>query len=352
VNRETSLYLDIIRLSAAMVVFLGHISGQPMTGALLWQIGPYMSQAVTVFFVLSGFVIGYVTEDREATPVAYATSRLARIYSVALPALVLTFLLDALGRSIDGSAYSEGFQTSGQAWQFFSGLLFVHQNWFLNVQQGSNFSYWSLGYEVWYYLIFGLFLFARWRIFWAGLAMLAAGPAILAMFPLWLLGVGAYHASKRTQIGNAAGMVLFLGTAGLWLIYELWAMRHGRALVLTPSFLRRPELAQDYLVSVLFAVHLVGFSAASPLFAGALSPIASAVRWAAGATFTLYLLHEPVARLLLAISPWSPASWPNRILILGGTLTAVAAVAEMTERRKVVWRRGFERLFGGARVAL
>ena len=67
-----SIYLDVVRLSAAMVVFLGHVSGGRMTGGFLWQLNPYMSQAVTVFFVLSGFVIAFVAEEREHTAQAYA----------------------------------------------------------------------------------------------------------------------------------------------------------------------------------------------------------------------------------------------------------------------------------------
>lgn len=62
---EVSIYLDAIRFTAAMVVFLGHVSGQRLTGGLLWQVGRYMDDAVIVFFVLSGFVIAHVASERE-----------------------------------------------------------------------------------------------------------------------------------------------------------------------------------------------------------------------------------------------------------------------------------------------
>jgi peptidoglycan/LPS O-acetylase OafA/YrhL len=55
---------------------------------------------VDVFFVLSGFVIAFVTTERESDGRSFAIARLARVYSVALPALVVTFVLDAIGRSI------------------------------------------------------------------------------------------------------------------------------------------------------------------------------------------------------------------------------------------------------------
>jgi peptidoglycan/LPS O-acetylase OafA/YrhL len=125
-----SVYLDLIRFTAAFVVFLGHVSGERFTGGLrgFWHLGRFADNAVIAFFVLSGFVIAYVAENRERTPQAYAVSRLARIYSVALPALIATFLLDAMGRAIDPSAYSTawGYVDHGRLWQFLSGLLFVN----------------------------------------------------------------------------------------------------------------------------------------------------------------------------------------------------------------------------------
>ena len=346
-NRETSIYLDIVRFGAAAVVFLGHVSGQRISGGMLWQIGPYMSEAVTIFFVLSGFVIGYVTDRRETTANAYAASRLARIYSVALPALVLTFALDAIGRAINAPVYSItwGYHAEGQAWQFLSGLLFVHRLWFAQVPQGSDLPYWSLGFEVWYYVVFGLILFTRRWALWLTLAMLAIGPVIAAMFPIWLLGVAAYRLT-RVPIRTSVGAAMCLGAAAAWIAYELWSYRRGRPLIgLPPSFLLRPELLQDYLVAALFAIHLVGFNVIAPLLARPMRLIGPAAKWTAGATFTLYLMHLPIAQFLTAVSPWPHASMPNRALIVCGTLAAVLALAEVTERRKKLWRSGFEKMF-------
>jgi peptidoglycan/LPS O-acetylase OafA/YrhL len=346
-NRETSIYLDIVRLSAAMTVFLGHACGQRLTGGILWQVAPYMSEAVIVFFVLSGFVIAYVTAGRESTAQSYAVSRFARIYSVALPTLLLGFALDWLGRAVNPAVYnaSWGYQSAGQPWQFLSGLFFVHEVWFLNVPQGSNLPYWSLGYEVWYYAIFGLFMFTRRGLLWSGLAMAAAGPPILVLYPVWLLGVGAYRVVQRQwRIGVPGGLLLWAGSLAGWVAYEAWARPQGWLAYVPPDWLRRPELVQDYVVGTLFALNVVGFAAAAPLFAVPLTRIAPAVRWGAGLTFTLYLAHLPIAQVLMAVSAWPLASWPNRILVIGGTLTGVAALASVTERRKAVWRRLFARL--------
>src|SRR3974377_2602308 len=83
-----SLYLDALRFGAAFVVFLSHY--RKFTGGMLWQMQPYGRTAVMVFFVLSGFVIAWVTETRERTLQEYALSRVARLYSVIIPAFILT----------------------------------------------------------------------------------------------------------------------------------------------------------------------------------------------------------------------------------------------------------------------
>ena len=139
-KRETSIYLDGVRFLAAAVVFVGHVSGQRFTGGFLWPVGRYMDAAVMVFFVLSGFVIAYAVSARERTLEEYFVNRAARIYSVALPALLVTFLLDAVGRSVRPGLYSAawGYQT-GHPWlQFFSGLTSTNQLWGVDIPQGSD----------------------------------------------------------------------------------------------------------------------------------------------------------------------------------------------------------------------
>ena len=119
-NKPTSLYLDSARFLAAFAVFVVHSCGQTISGGFLWQLSAYGPEAVTVFFVLSGFVVAHVTVARESSFREYAVARAARIYSVALPALILTAVADYLGRSVNTFFYSEAFHyhTTGQVWRF------------------------------------------------------------------------------------------------------------------------------------------------------------------------------------------------------------------------------------------
>ena len=90
--KSTSVFLDGLRVLAALTVFAGHCvlllyhGGFPLAGHV----------AVIVFFVLSGYVIAYSTLSRPGMSAKrYTVARLSRLYSVVGPALLLTaaFLL-------------------------------------------------------------------------------------------------------------------------------------------------------------------------------------------------------------------------------------------------------------------
>src|ERR1700728_1064570 len=97
-KKGLSLYLDLIRFSAALVVFIEHFRERTKhTFSRLWNDHPFLSThlfsysqtAVIVFFVLSGFVIAHVLATRERTPLEFAASRFGRLYSVVVPTLIL-----------------------------------------------------------------------------------------------------------------------------------------------------------------------------------------------------------------------------------------------------------------------
>ncbi len=62
-NKLTSIYLDLIRFTAALVVVLSHAAG--FTSLKIPIISGLGTEAVVVFFVLSGYVIAYVSNNKE-----------------------------------------------------------------------------------------------------------------------------------------------------------------------------------------------------------------------------------------------------------------------------------------------
>src|ERR1700761_1583770 len=99
-TREASLYLDVVRIAAALLVFLAHFAEPWASGKLFWQIGPFNGDAVIVFFVLSGFVIAHATTQNERSAAVYFVNRASRMYSVAVPAIVLTLACDFVGQQL------------------------------------------------------------------------------------------------------------------------------------------------------------------------------------------------------------------------------------------------------------
>lgn len=345
-GREVSAFLDLVRLLAAIAVFLSHASWQDHTGGVLWQLGTIGREAVDVFFVLSGFVIGHAAQGRTLRD--YMLSRLARVYSVALPALVLTFVLDGIGRSVRPALY-HGFccdHGGAPVWQMLRNAVFAGNIWGAEVSPGSDIPYWSLGFEAWYYLAFGLLVFLPRRWGWVGAvgAMVVAGPGIAVLFPLWLLGVWC----RGWRLPGMAGwLALGGGVAGV-VLSALFQQRIGQIydpFSLSPG--RLMDYAQDYGAGGCFALALVGIQSVGPRVRW-LAGRMGYVRWAAGATFALYLFHVPIIRVIAATSPWAVGDWRTRGMVMIGVPLVVLLLAEVTERRKQMWRRGLQWIAGGA----
>lgn len=351
-NRETSLYLDIIRPLAAITVLFSHF-GEVTHGGLASLAG-YGTQAVDAFFVLSGFVIAHVAATREDDGQAYLLSRAARIYSVAVPALLITLVLDGIGQHVAGPVKPEPYAVYFQPMSgglLLQTLTFTGEWWNSHAVPGSDGPYWSLGFEVWYYVAFGAFLFSppRWRWLTTALVLAFIGPKVAIMFPVWLMGCLAYRICRNNTLSTRTGWALFLVPVALVIVYQFLPRSQYQAfrpLMLDPE--RIWGTAQDYALGALFTAHIIGFSVVSSRFAAFFARHARRIRWIAGATFTIYLLHMPIMSLVVVLSPWPNRAPQTMILAAILPLMACFAIAEVTERRKDVWHRGLRWLLDAA----
>ncbi|MBV1796360.1 acyltransferase [Siccirubricoccus sp. G192] len=347
-RRETSLYLDAARFLAAFVVFIGHVGSGSIGGGLGWQLTPYGAPAVVIFFVLSGFVIGYVSHEREKSGRDYVIARGARLYSVIVPTLVLTALLDYVGTLVSPSLYATWSPLLGSGgWHLPVSLLFLNETWGAHILPGSNGAYWSLSYEAAYYAIFGLVFYLRGitRILVPVAIALVAGPQIVALLPVWLTGWAAYHACTRWTIGRRLGWLLFFGSIIVAIGADFWARRYGMLAGFQALFDHGPaELAQDYVLGLIFAVNLLGFNAIGPVFSGIVQRISAPIRWLSGATFTLYLLHVPLVLCVRALFQAVESSVISEAAILVIPFVGALAIAHVTERKKNVWKQLIERM--------
>src|SRR5258708_29605931 len=90
--------------------------------------------------------------------------------------------------------------------------LFVNELWFHPVAPLSDIPVWSIGFEFWYYVFFGVIIFApgKWRYIAVSVVALIAGPRILLLLLIWLLGVAVYQLGRRRLVGGAVGWVFFV----------------------------------------------------------------------------------------------------------------------------------------------
>ncbi|GAB3248255.1 acyltransferase family protein [Chitinimonas naiadis] len=335
-SRTYSAYLDIIRFIAALAVFLAHLSSRPFTDNLLWWPLDYFgSAAVTLFFVLSGYIISYVVAHREDTPKAYYKSRLSRLYSVVLIALPLTFALDMAGMALNPDFYAnQKVLWKPESWAGYLSAFFLVNEYqifgFNGISPGTNGPFWSLSFEATYYLLAGLALFSK-RIVWIPatlIILMLAGRTITAMLPLWLLGFALYRlrvpalrSKMRAQvllIGSALLIVLspllqrYLPQAGSW----LW-LPWGRA-----PFNR--DIVYDYYIASAFAIHLFAAQALMQDGFRPLERMAGFAHWLGSLTFPLYALHYPMFCLLAALCPgyWTPL---ERVMFIA-TLTGLMVI--------------------------
>lgn len=216
-NPGTSWYLDVLRGAAAIVVLLGHAGQGFFSQGLPWM--PKVAhEMVVIFFVLSGFVMSYVVSRGRSHWQDYLVARFSRIASVAYPALVVTIICDFIGRRIAPDFYAEIARSGGYWGRILLSFFFLQQSGPLAASPGSNTPFWSLAYEVWYYIFLGLWLFVPGQRRRAALLLLGAvvaGPKILLLMPVWLLGVFAHKLSLRNAPWIGFSGFLFVVTTVL-----------------------------------------------------------------------------------------------------------------------------------------
>jgi peptidoglycan/LPS O-acetylase OafA/YrhL len=329
-TRPLSLYIDLLRLAAALVVFIVHAQFLLPGGVpALWRLSSLGGEAVTVFFVLSGFVIAHVVRTREASAIDYAAARLARLYSVALPALAVTLLLD-LARAAS---------LQDQAASTLASLLFVNEVWFNALRPPSNTPFWSLGYEFWYYAIYGAARFVPGRARkYASVALLgiACGPKILLLMPAWLFGVAAYVHARRLCT-KAALIVALLSTAGLCALVATGAKPAWHAASFAAQLGPSAHASYTLVFGALAALHLAAMTTLVPRYGNALARCENPIRKAAALTFAIYLFHYPILKFLVPLAP-AAARAP---VAMAAALLAIALIGPACDALKPVLLRAF-----------
>ena len=358
--------MDLLRGLSALLVLGQHLrvltfpgfSGGGVGTRLFYFATSLGHSAVIVFFVLSGFLVGGRTivaiQTKRWTVRRYAVQRIGRIATVLIPALAVGLVLDLIGLVSFGGTSVYGSGIAGHPMLDFTlgdhltptvlaGNILGLQP-FLVPSFGSNSALWSLGYEVWFYVLFPILILVlrggmtRRRSF-AGLAFAAVmlglmGPWGLAYFAIWALGASlvAWPQSDRLRGRRGVAGVAVLAAAGLVVAALLAGKIAGYA-----------DLADMVLlpVAVALLVHAVGHLPRGPAIGPLHARLAQGARSLADMSFSLYLVHLPLLTLMQAgltragLLPLrlDPRGFGLYAALSALTLLYAAGFASLTERR-------------------
>lgn len=379
-------FLDMARWTAAALVFVAHLRNPlflgygdlspeqrtPIVQAWYFVTG-WHAEAVTVFFVLSGLLVGAAGlarwQDGKFRPADYAIDRVTRLYLPFLPALVLGFLLDLLGSHYLGSVgfwnhahplvaqkiNSPPFDTLlGPDVLVGNALMLQH---YLVPPLGSNQPLWTISAEFWFYAVFLLTLeaagVARSRLARAA-AVVAIGVLIgflgtrfLVLLGLWGIGVAIAFAPPGRWRSLPAACLLFVAV--------LVAARVGQGLLDANSFYRE---GKNYAVALSFAFLVCAMRGRS--FAW-LQRLCRPNAFLAGFSYSVYLLHFPLMLFILGVlhatgrfpgiergfAPQDAAGLAAYVLTIGLVFTICYLFSLATERNTERVRRALKRRLGG-----
>ena len=349
-SRSFSLYLDCSRFLAAVFVVLSHF---PQYGATAEVPNPWLHlgrESVVVFFVLSGFVIAYTTERKSASLREYCIARCTRIYSVALPLVLLGFA-GAAFLVLTGFGTLEQFYQLSKVWLYLPmHLLFMGELWTVSEPPPLLAPYWSLGYEVWYYVLFGamFYLRGRRRLVVVGSLLLFVGPKLWLLLPVWASGVAAYHWQKRHTIARPLALAGWCATLALLVAFKLASLDMSLRMLVLDNWpfaglhLKSADrFLADYIVCILVVLN---FLCAKSADFSALVRIERPVRWLASYTFTLYLVHALVMRMWLTVYPHRQSDPVDVISLVIVIVSTTSLIGQVTEHRKDWFEAIFVRL--------
>ncbi len=358
----SSAHLDMLRGCAAFAVLISHwrnfifldwpqLGHRPPWLAPLYFISGFGHQAVVVFFVLSGYLVGGVvlkaTRENKWSWRRYGFDRLSRLGIVLWPALLLCLFWDEIGMHVfhadwlySGGAHLAEMTTVDHSLTTFLGNAAFLQTIFVP-NFGSNFPLWSLANEFWYYLMFPLFVMLWTRkailqrviclLLLLGIAFMTR-HGILPAFAIWLMGTAIFYFPPKHRIGGRTTAVAVTAMA-IALCAFLALHRLGRV----------PGNYSDFILGILFSVALYFLIHGTTRVGGLYQRVA---RFISGSSYTLYLVHFPLLVCFLAAmgGRWQP---DFRHLLFGvGILAAtylyalgIASLFEMRTNRMKQWLR-------------
>ena len=296
--------------------------------AILWN-GPF---AVSIFFVLSGFVLAGAAERRRDMIVSNLVTRYLRLALPVLASVLLAYVLlsiwpttaTRMQASLENPSPWLGYTIQGELpsllMAFYDGIA----GNFLRGESPFNNVLWTMRIELLGSIgVFALYWMSEGRvrlilIVLAGIALLFWPRMSVLVFFAFLLGTLLYEASSRGAFENpdfrlgllALVIGILLGAPGRgaaerWdfpIVTGMFAIGESRGLL--------PVLAAGLLLYAVLSLRSLAFALSTPV-----------ARWLGRISFALYLVHVPLLYTIIA-TLYMETGWPSPVLAVFYTILA------------------------------
>ena len=342
-NQSHIRILDALRGFAALYVMIGHArwllwegfsTGYQLhpdsynfiekTIAVFFLLFRFGREFVILFFLLSGYLIfqSSMRNGMFASLRPYAVRRIRRIYPPLVVALLVTLAVDTAGMHLFLPIYfgehpyqliAANISVNHSPRIFFENLVGLMT--YAAPAYGTNSPLWSLGLEIWFYLIFGFLgfmlrssgrvlsaavLLGLLGLYLNGNEMFLPYSIVMSGFGIWCLGALLAFGIQRNQSSKAAGLFFCCLGFGLpgYLVFKASAP--------FPAVLFALERIGDW-ISGLGFMGIVGYFLLWPWEKSMFRYPISFLEKAAPFSYTLYLVHFPLlvfySGVLMNMSP-------------------------------------------------
>jgi peptidoglycan/LPS O-acetylase OafA/YrhL len=320
--------LDLLRFVAAVAVVMYHLTYQPRLHGVLsmnafWPfpaVTRYGYLGVTLFFMISGFVILWSSQNRSASE--FVVTRISRLY----PSFWVCIAITTLTVDATGMTGSISLRTATTNLTMIPGLL------------GASYVdgvYWTLFVELKFYFLVFIILATRtmaWVEVWLALWLVASVACAAGIAPKWVGSLAMYPYSSYFIAGCLFYLLRTKGISAFRVggLLLTCALGSAYAIAQQSSFMSETSRGSAIVVAATVVV-LFGLFAGICLSSGLL-PASRWWYWLGSLTYPLYLLHNRISKELAAttLGLWSP--WQLLVVQLAVALGLASVVALVIER--------------------
>ncbi len=367
-DKVRSLYLELLRIIAALYVFLYHFGSEKLGDKMYFSTPEFNKKIglkylgahyfVIVFFVLSGFLITMSVCKSKVTLKSFFIARLGRLYSVLLPALIFSYIVSfILVHTV--TLINDIYSYDHLAIRFLLNITFLTQTWTLCATPPLNTPFWSVNYEFIYYAIIATIVLIKKpirKIICLILLFLIAWPKVMFLAPAWFAGSLLFFVQDRVKFDKKLSYLSFVIT----LFCIILVLSNPKMMPLSKNtntnnlfnfnLLYSWNYQADFLFALLIAANIyflfiISSSINKMLSEKTMNIFYNLTRKIGNCSYTLYLFHLPLLFFYATVFPYNKTNQVHQAGIICLVIISVFFIAKYTEWKIEFWRLLMQKLF-------